>query len=221
MDDVCQNIAHREIYEACCVRWRGHMPRRQWRGDSHQPSTHAHDDLLCRLCVDCRRPGPDLQLARQQALGGWPGGRGRHKMGGCTLAGHLGSRQHLALVSFCAVCTWLHCMVARQEHLLAAKPMDAQHTQRASGQALLKPLPALPACLPVCVHVQWSGSQGWSQAQDKPWKLGGKQVGEVTAFDTLSFVKVYQAVSTCIYLLSRTGRGCGCVGCVQEGCCLV
>jgi cathepsin A (carboxypeptidase C) len=43
--------------------------------------------------------------------------------------------------------------------------------------------------------LEWSGSQGWSQAQDKPWKVGGKQVGEVTSFETLSFVKVYGAVS--------------------------
>jgi carboxypeptidase C (cathepsin A) len=41
--------------------------------------------------------------------------------------------------------------------------------------------------------LEWSGSQGWSQAQDKPWKVGGKQVGEVTSFETLSFVKVYGA----------------------------
>lgn len=62
--------------------------------------------------------------------------------------------------------------------------------------------------------MQWSGSQGWSQAQDKPWKLGGKQVGEVTAFDTLSFVKVYQAVSTCIYQPSESDGAqlCLCFG---------
>ena len=43
--------------------------------------------------------------------------------------------------------------------------------------------------------LEWSGSQGWSQAQDKPWKVDGKVVGEVAKYDTLSFVKVYQAVS--------------------------
>jgi len=43
--------------------------------------------------------------------------------------------------------------------------------------------------------LEWSGAQGWSQAQDKPWVVKGKQAGEVTSYGTLSFVKVFQAVS--------------------------
>lgn len=62
--------------------------------------------------------------------------------------------------------------------------------------------------------LEWSGSQGWSQAQDKPWKVDGKQAGEVTQFDTLSFVKIYGAVSGD----SRGGTGsCGALLSVQAG----
>lgn len=43
--------------------------------------------------------------------------------------------------------------------------------------------------------LEWSGSQGWISVEDKPWKVAGKQVGEVARYETLSFVKVYQAVS--------------------------
>jgi carboxypeptidase C (cathepsin A) len=44
-------------------------------------------------------------------------------------------------------------------------------------------------------QLQWEGSQGWSQAQDKAWMVKGQQAGLVTSYDTLSFVKVFQAVS--------------------------
>jgi hypothetical protein len=44
-------------------------------------------------------------------------------------------------------------------------------------------------------QLQWEGLQGWSQAQDKAWMVQGQQAGLVTSYDTLSFVKVFQAVS--------------------------
>lgn len=44
-------------------------------------------------------------------------------------------------------------------------------------------------------QLQWEGAQGWSQAQDKAWMVQGKQAGLVTSYDTLSFVKVFEAVS--------------------------
>lgn len=43
--------------------------------------------------------------------------------------------------------------------------------------------------------LQWEGAEGWSQAQDKPWSVKGQQAGLVTSYNTLSFVKVFQAVS--------------------------
>ncbi|WIA37630.1 hypothetical protein OEZ86_014531 [Tetradesmus obliquus] len=42
-------------------------------------------------------------------------------------------------------------------------------------------------------QLQWEGAQGWSQAQDKAWMVQGKQAGLVTSYDTLSFVKVFEA----------------------------
>jgi hypothetical protein len=112
----------------------------------------------------------------------------------------------------------------------AAKSLNTSEWPSPAEAATCLPCPSdsltvcLPVRLPVCIHlsaclpVQWSGSQGWSQAQDKPWKLGGKQVGEVTSFNTLSFVKVYQAVSisTCIRSLSpdrAQGVVCGSGAC--------
>jgi carboxypeptidase C (cathepsin A) len=43
--------------------------------------------------------------------------------------------------------------------------------------------------------LEWSGAQGWSQAKNMPWKVAGQQVGEVANFETLTFVKVFGAVS--------------------------
>lgn len=43
-------------------------------------------------------------------------------------------------------------------------------------------------------QLDWQGKEGWSQADDKPWSVRGKQVGLVTSYDTLSFVKVFEAV---------------------------
>lgn len=45
MDVMCQNIHTGQVYEACCVSWRGTTPRRRWRRDSHH--LHAQGDLLC------------------------------------------------------------------------------------------------------------------------------------------------------------------------------
>jgi carboxypeptidase C (cathepsin A) len=42
-------------------------------------------------------------------------------------------------------------------------------------------------------QLDWEGKQGWSQAQDQPWSVRGKQVGLVTNYDTLTFVKVFEA----------------------------
>jgi hypothetical protein len=50
--------------------------------------------------------------------------------------------------------------------------------------------------------LEWAGAEGWSKAADKPWRVAGKQAGTVTTFDTLSFVKVFDAVSV-------AGAGCG------------
>eukprot|EP00878_Enallax_costatus_P000305 GHUV01000378.1.p1 GENE.GHUV01000378.1~~GHUV01000378.1.p1 ORF type:complete len:521 (+),score=122.91 GHUV01000378.1:129-1565(+) len=42
-------------------------------------------------------------------------------------------------------------------------------------------------------QLEWEGQEGWAQAEDKPWAVRGKQVGEVTNYDTLTFVKVFEA----------------------------
>lgn len=140
---LCVETSHTgQGYEACRFSQRRSMPRRRWRGDSHH--LHAQDDLLCCLCVDCV-----LTAGDQDLICNWLGNRrwvdGLEVRGRliCSvvarLAGHLCSRQHFVLVSCCTVhvCTWLHCMVARQDGqvLPAAKALGAQHTQRASGQA--------------------------------------------------------------------------------------
>jgi hypothetical protein len=41
----------------------------------------------------------------------------------------------------------------------------------------------------------WEGAEGWAQAPDKPWTVSGKQAGTVASYSTLSFVRVFQAVS--------------------------
>lgn len=43
--------------------------------------------------------------------------------------------------------------------------------------------------------LQWSGAQGWATAADKNWTLDGEVVGSVKQYDTLTFAKVFQAVS--------------------------
>ena len=48
-------------------------------------------------------------------------------------------------------------------------------------------------------QLEWEGQEGWAQAEDKPWSVRGKQVGEVTTYDTLTFVKVYEAVSVVLF----------------------
>lgn len=42
-------------------------------------------------------------------------------------------------------------------------------------------------------QLQWAGTEGWAQAQDKPWVVKGRQAGLVTNFDTLTFVKIADA----------------------------
>jgi len=41
--------------------------------------------------------------------------------------------------------------------------------------------------------LEWAGSQGWAAAEVKPWFTKGKQSGNVTSFENLSFVKVFGA----------------------------
>lgn len=69
------------------------------------------------------------------------------------------------------------------------------------------PAPHLDLALSVTHHVPLSVVACCYTPQDKPWKLGGKQVGEVARFETLSFVKVFQAVSgwVCCYDLASGG----------------
>ena len=43
--------------------------------------------------------------------------------------------------------------------------------------------------------LEWAGAQGWAAAEVKPWFTKGKQSGNVTSFENLSFVKVFGAVS--------------------------
>lgn len=42
-------------------------------------------------------------------------------------------------------------------------------------------------------QLDWEGKEGWSQAQDQAWSVKGKQVGLVTNYDTLTFVKIFEA----------------------------
>lgn len=58
-------------------------------------------------------------------------------------------------------------------------------------------------------QLDWEGKQGWSQAEDQPWSVRGKQVGLVTNYDTLTFVKVFEAVSAyAVSVLWDTGVAC-------------
>ncbi|KAI8464535.1 MAG: serine carboxypeptidase III precursor [Monoraphidium minutum] len=41
--------------------------------------------------------------------------------------------------------------------------------------------------------LEWEGKEGWAQAEERPWMVRGQQAGTVTSYDTLSFVRVYQA----------------------------
>eukprot|EP00879_Flechtneria_rotunda_P003621 GHRR01003858.1.p2 GENE.GHRR01003858.1~~GHRR01003858.1.p2 ORF type:complete len:135 (+),score=47.73 GHRR01003858.1:1563-1967(+) len=42
-------------------------------------------------------------------------------------------------------------------------------------------------------QLQWQGSEGWSTAQEHAWSVKDQQVGTVTSYDTLTFVKIFQA----------------------------
>jgi carboxypeptidase C (cathepsin A) len=43
--------------------------------------------------------------------------------------------------------------------------------------------------------LEWSGAQDWAAAADKPWTVGGRHAGNVTSAGTLTFLKVFDAVS--------------------------
>lgn len=63
----------------------------------------------------------------------------------------------------------------------------------------------------------WSGSEGWSQAQEQPWSAKGSNApaGTVTSYDTLTFVKVFQAghmvpmdqPQASLHMISQWARG--------------
>lgn len=55
-------------------------------------------------------------------------------------------------------------------------------------------------------QLQWEGQEGWAKAENKAWSVGGKQAGEVTTYDTLSFVKIFEAVSADVLRLLEVCR---------------
>jgi hypothetical protein len=69
-------------------------------------------------------------------------------------------------------------------------------------------------------QLQWEGSQGWSQAQDKAWMVKGQQAGLVTSYDTLSFLKVFQAVSVWLRHMEVQHEHPMCVGVQRSIACL-